>query len=450
MKARLGHFWEEIRSSLWFVPTVMTMAVILLAFGAVALDGHIRETRLDGAAWIYSGSATGARAVLSVIAGSVMTVAGVAFSITIAVLSLASSQYGPRLLRNFMRDKGNQFSLGIFISTFVYCLMVMRTIRSTDEGVFVPGIAVTGGVVLALISLGQFIYFINHTSLSIQPTHILMEVHADLIQAIDRLFPEKMGQTSETAPLRETPAPESCLPTCFKAEARPLVSEESGYVQAIDTDALMAAATEADAVVWLSARPGDFVVSGETLLRAYPPERLKPPQIQQMRGAFLLERHRTSTQDMTYAVRQMVEIAVRALSPGINDPFTAIACIDWLSDALCRLAERALPSPCRYDDTNALRIVAAPSGLVDALDTALPPLRQNAKHSPIVVLRLLDAMTMLFAKVEGAENREALKRHTRDLLQEVQNLSEPTADLETIEAKASAILSRGREEQKGA
>jgi uncharacterized membrane protein len=179
MKAQLLKSWDNIRSSFWFVPALMAVGAVMLAIATVAADRTSTNTWLRAASWVYSGSAEGASVVLGTIAGSMITIAGVVFSMTLVALSLASSQLGPRLLRNFMRDKTNQMVLGTFVATFVYCLLVLRTIRRVDEGAFVPHVSVTIGVLFALASLAVLIHFIHHVSLSIQADEIRQQARSN-------------------------------------------------------------------------------------------------------------------------------------------------------------------------------------------------------------------------------------------------------------------------------
>lgn len=190
MKSLFLKFWETLRSNYWFVPTLMTAGAIGPSYGLLALDQRVPASHMSGVAWLYTGEAAGARSVLSTVASSVITVAGTTFSITIAALSLASSQFGPRLLRGFLRDTGNQVVLGTFIGTFVYCLLVLRMVRGVEQDVFVPNFALTGEVALSLASVAVLIYFVNHVSASIQAAQVAASVTNELTEAIDRLYPQ--------------------------------------------------------------------------------------------------------------------------------------------------------------------------------------------------------------------------------------------------------------------
>jgi len=198
MKAQFLKYWEQLHSSFWFVPAILALGSTALALSAVALDEHATDV-LRNWKWLYSGGAEGASAVLQTIAGSMITIAGVVFSMTLVALTLASAQFGPRLLRNFMRDTVNQLVLGTFVATFIYCLLVMRMIRHEDEVAFVPHFSVTLGVVLALVSMAVLIYFIHHVSVSIQADEVVARVAKDLDEGMDRLFPEDLGKSEPPA-----------------------------------------------------------------------------------------------------------------------------------------------------------------------------------------------------------------------------------------------------------
>lgn len=264
---RLRASWEYLRGTYWAVPSAMAVAAVGLSVAMIQLDEAATAGLLDRLSWVYTGGPEGARAVLSTIAASMITVAGVTFSITIVALTLASQQFGPRLLRNFLRDLGNQAVLGTFVSTFIYCLLVLRTVRGSDDEEFVPHLAVTVGVVLAMLSLGVLIFFIHHVATSIQASRIIANVAKDLEGAINRLFPETIGDDSATAEPGGASPGESDISDEGTREVR---ATTTGYVQAIDAQSLIGVARERNVVVRVRARPGAFVRKGQVLLTIRP------------------------------------------------------------------------------------------------------------------------------------------------------------------------------------
>ena len=269
MRTRLINYWESLRANFWFMPTVMVAGAVALSLVTINLDkaaGY--DNWIATLGWTFTRGPEGSRAVLSTVAGSMMTITSVTFSITIVALQLASSQFGPRLLRNFMRDRGNQVSLGTFIATFAYCLLILRTVNGTEEQRFVPHISVTVGLMMALTSLGVLIYFIHHAAASIQAEYVIANVGRDLDQAIARLYPECLG----AGPTGGTP--DETSPPGFDRESRPVAADRSDYLQNIDVDRLMGVAREHDLVIRVPHRPGKFLMAGGDLARVWPGDRL--------------------------------------------------------------------------------------------------------------------------------------------------------------------------------
>ncbi|MEO8010417.1 MAG: DUF2254 domain-containing protein, partial [Dokdonella sp.] len=353
-----------------------------------------------------SGGAEGATAMLGTIASSMITIAGVVFSMTLVALSLASSQLGPRLLRNFMTDKANQVVLGTFVSTFLYSLIVLRSIRRADEGLFVPQLSVAFAVLLAVASLGVLVYFIHHVAVSIQADTVVARVGAELSDGIDRLFPEGIGKGMHN----------HAEPNDFAGDCCVIGASRDGYVQLIDGDALLALAVEKDLVLQVARRPGHFVVKDSPLVLAWPGNQIDDQTKDQINAAFVLGSNRTPVQDVEFAVNQLVEIAVRALSPGINDPFTAVACVDRLGAALARLAQRDMPLPCRHDEENTLRVITPATAFADMADAAFDQIRQYARSSAAVTIRLLETIEVIAQFAYRAEDRAALHRHAEMIM----------------------------------
>lgn len=383
---------------------------MVLAFATVALDTLVTDWLTLKWGLNFTGGAEGASSLLGAIAGSMITIAGVVFSMTLVALSLASSQLGPRLLRNFMRDTTTQMVLGTFVATFLYCLLVLRTIRRAEEVAFVPHLSVTFGVLLAVVSVGVLIYFIHHVSVSIQANEIVARVGTELIEGIESLFPENIGRGAPRIP---TEPPDAGFLDTFDREARPIGSAGDGYLQFVDGDALIALAMQEDVVIRLERRPGHYVVATRPLALVWPGNKVTDQLIDRINSAFALGNQRTSGQDVEFAVNQLVEIAIRALSPGVNDPFTAMVCVDHLGSALCRLAELDMPSPYRHDTQEKIRVITPVFTFPDVTDAAFNQIRQYGRSSTAVTIRLLETIAEVAGSVHRPEDRAALLRHAK-------------------------------------
>ncbi|ACF02321.1 conserved hypothetical protein [Rhodopseudomonas palustris TIE-1] len=402
--AQLLSSWDRARSSFWFLPTVMAALAIGLSFGLIEVDNWLGSGTVGDIEYLYLFGPEGARAILSTIASSMITVAGLTFSITMLTLQLASSQFGPRLLRNFMRDRGNQLVLGTFISTFVYCLLVLRTVRGVEGSSFVPHLAVAFGVLMALASLGVLIYFIHHIASSIRIESLLTELASETRATIARMYPERLGRDA-----KETPEI-FAQPSDFDVSSAPVTATRSGYLQRIDVDMLMQLATENDLVLRVEAPPGRFVIGNDAILRMHPKSRGTDEIISRLRSSFIIGEERTPDQDLHFSVRRIVEIAQRALSPGVNDPTTALYCIDRLREIFVLLAGRDLPSAQRVDKDGNLRVVTD----VVTLDTLAGDTFSAVAHYGIedsdVVQHLIYAIESVTNLGSSADNCEALRR----------------------------------------
>ena len=400
MKGRILQLGDHLRQSYWFIPSIMAFAAVLLAGGMIWLDSYEGSGWMDSLAWLYASRPSGARQVLSSIGGSMITVAGTVFSVTIAAVVYASGQYGPRLLSNFMSDRGNQVTLGTFIATFLYCLIVLRTVRSPEEsgGVgFVPNMALLVGVLLAICSIAVLIFFIHHVPSKIHINNVIEDIGDRLLKEIDNRFPSFIG----TGPAEgDTPADLVRVPATFRqgatvadgAQRRLAHAKRTGYIQIVDDDTLMEQAQRCDLVLRLQYQPGDFVHAGRALVEAWPPERCDDEAISAMREAFSVGARRSALQDLRFLIDELVEIAARALSPGVNDPFTAITCLDWLSAGLSSLSKRRLPSRLRLDKNGDIRVIAHPMTFESLVDRSFGALVQYCATDMLAALRFIRAL----------------------------------------------------------
>lgn len=407
-KLKLIKLRHSLRSSYWFVPILMMALAMWLALALPRLDYAGQSEPLAKIGWIhiFHGGPDSALTLLSTVASSMMTVAVTAFSVTLVALTLASQQFGPRVLRNFMVDRSYQFVLGTFISTFIYCLVVLRTIRSTQDHAFVPEVAIAVAIALTIMSTGVLIYFIHHASTSIHAWNIIGKIGSELNDSIDELFPPQLLGLPKHKPRWVAE-----IPSGFDQEACSIPADGSGYIQAIDDDLLMRIAKSNDLLLRLKKRPGKFVVQGTELVKVWPGEQVNQKVIRQLNDAFLLGKQRTARQDVEFSIKHLVEIAIRSLSPAINDPFTAVGCIDLLCAALCRIAERDLPSPYVYDDDSNLRLITNPVTFAGLVDDAFNQIRQYGRSDVSVTIRLLEAIEVIAEHTHNETNRMALLRH---------------------------------------
>jgi uncharacterized membrane protein len=397
-----------LQGSLWFLPSLMVAAAVAAAVALVEM-----QTALDidlSAQWprLFGSGAEGARAMLAAIATSMITVAGVVFSITVVALSLAASQYSPRVLRNFMSDRPTQTVLGAFVAIFAYCVVVLRTIRSPGEGDFVPSLAVLGGVVLAFVGIALLIYFVHHVASSLQVSSILTRILKETAAAIDRLFPDELGVPASAL---AAGAPSRPLQAWTELEA-----PQTGYLVGVDGNALLDLAREHDLTVRVARRVGDFIVERSALLAvsvelAPADDRLR----QRLLDCFALASERTVHQDAPFGMQQIVDVALKALSPGVHDPTTASSCIDHLGALLVRLAVRRMPAPCRSDE-GVVRVIAEGPDYPSMLAVCFEAIIHHAGSHAVVYDRLLLAMERLAAVTPSGERRIALADQVDSLL----------------------------------
>jgi uncharacterized membrane protein len=417
MTSRINAFREWLGDVFWVVPALLSLAGVLLAEAALRLGTH--ASGLVPPALIFADSVGGARSLLGVIAGSAIGVAGTIFSITIAALSLTSGQMGPRLLRSFLRDRGNKWALGIFLMTFAYCIELQRGMGAPGTESVAVGLALLCTVLLA--------WFVHHVAGGINVETVIAQVQDELLAACDRLTlaePPPPGLLLADAPPRG--APVRCAGT--------------GYLRAIDHDALADWAAGQGAVLSVLARPGDFLHPAVRVAEVWPEARTAEAA-EALRGAMVLGPRPAAAQDLEFAVRQLVEVALRALSPGINDPFTAIAVLDRLGAALSGLAGRYLPPAVLLrDDAVVLhRRVTTYVGLSDAM---FHMIRQAGAGQAAVLIRLVEVIDEALDVEDDPARRAQLLHHVRLAAGAGREGIADAAGKADLEARVGATLAR--------
>src|SRR6266581_3547452 len=390
LSSALAAHWRRgvLRTSLWFGPAIEVGAAIVLFAGTLAADRAAYRGDFTLSGWVISGSADAARQILTTIAAAIITVIGVVFSIILLTLTLASNQFGPRMLRNFIRDRGTQLTLGTFVATFVYAVLVLGSIGVGSHGEFVPHVGVTVTLGLMIADLAVLIYFIHHTAVSIQLPQVIAGIAADLAEAIREQGSGNAGPHPKAGP--------GAAELVARAEegGAVLLAPVSGYVQFIRHQSLVRLATEADAVINLEHRPGHFVVRGHRFATVWPPE--AAPHIRQALGrAHVVGPHRTLSQDVSFGIDQLVEIALRALSAAVNDTFTALTCIDWLGDELRVFAVHITERGACLGASGSIRLIWPPLRISRLVKSAFDQIRQASLGQPAVMIRMLDALAMI-------------------------------------------------------
>ncbi len=401
----LSHWRREmLRTNFWLVPSLEVLAAVVLFWITWEIDRAVYHGTLSLPAWVEAGSADTARGILLAVAASIMTVIGINFSVVLVTLTLASTQFGPRMLRNFIRDRGTQLTLGTFVATAFYCVLVLVSIGPAQHGVFVPHLSVNFVYLLVLVDLGVLIYFLHHIAVQIQLPFVIASIAHDLTHFaevrncdIATSAGDTQGHADELVALIGT----------IETSGAKIRNPKGGYLQAMRYDLLVRAASAADAVVHVPYRPGHFLVEGRELAAVWPPAAAD-------RVARCLKRAqqtgpvRTLAQDPAFGIDQLVEIAIRALSPAVNDTFTALACVDWLGNVLCKLAPVWAPERVYRDPAGAVRVICEQVSLERLVQRSFDKIRQASRGMPALLMRELDALTAIMEQTTDADQARIL------------------------------------------
>jgi len=431
---KLKQLWSNLRSTFWFLPFMIVLTSIVYAVVLIQTDYAGGDRWLARWPRIFGVGAEGARDMLSTLAGSMMSVMGITFSMTLLALTLASSQYTSRILRNFMRSRVTQVTLGIFAGIFVYCLIVLHTIR-TGDAPFVPSLAVFFAFVLAFGGIAVLIFFIHHIASSIQASSIIASVAHETNASIDRLFPAKREPGHDNAEGEEN---ERLLPSLDERTWFAVPAEVSGYIQSVDNDAILRLARGRRTIVRMEHGIGAFVVQDTALASlalTYPPDQ---ETIVALNGAYSIGRQRTADQDPAFGIRQIVDMALKALSPGVNDTSTAVMCVDYLTAILARLACRQFPPSHRYEGET-LRVIAIVPTFVGLLAEAFDQIRGSAAGNVAIMTRMLGAIDSIASLTVSPSRLRALDEQVQWIAELADRSIESTRDRARIERRLTQV-----------
>lgn len=407
-RIRRGSFrriWDQFRVSFWFMPLVMAISAILLSNIIFFIDKLIPDVVLENSQFILKGGAVELRSTLASLATTTLATAGVVFSLLTLPLSTVASQYGSRLLRIYLSDRTTQIVLGMFTGTFTYCLVSVLKIPTSDQVNDLPQLTATFALVLFLVTFASLIALIHHISTALQAPNIVAAAGAELSATVRELSLERVSSKTKILSNDLDATEKSEVGQGYEIRAK-----TKGYIQSIDLDRVLHLAINADLIIRLVKKPGRFVAEGDLIAVIRPADHVNQHVEVDLRRTFMIGRQRTPTQDLEYAVNQLAEVALRAMSSAINDPFTAMTCIDYLGVGLALYAKQDHPQPNICDSKGYLRLIYEPVSFDELLSAAFDMLRHASSDNAIVLLKMLDAFETIGRNTQDADRLRELQR----------------------------------------
>lgn len=423
MNKKLAPLIEKIQSSFWFVPSLMIVLSLSIAAATIYLDVAHSQAHASAVSFLYATDVEAVRSLLGTMAAAMITVTSIAFSITIVTLTLASSQFGPRLMRNFMMDKGTQIVLGTFLSTFLFCIVIFCALSFKKPYAFEPGITIAVAIAMTCFSVCMLIYFIHNVSKSIQADVVIDDVYCELHQNINKLFPTSSDIDDDKSKTQNATSLANEKNSTHKLTVQ---AHCSGYLQLVDKESLRNLASTSDCLIELHFSAGDFIVKNAVVATVYAEDAIEETMAATIISHIIQGSCRTPVQDPEFAIHQLVEIALRALSPGINDPYTAITCIDKLSAVLCNLTDKEFPQHNIHDDDEALRLVCKALTFTAIATAAFDQIREQSENNIAVTMKILDSLHVLATQVKSTEQRDFVLSQTEMIKQ--QQAAQPMSD----------------------
>jgi uncharacterized membrane protein len=420
-------------TSLLPIPFAIAAAGLFLFVTTLALDLFAASGWIALHPWLSVGNIDDARAILQAIMGAVSTVLALVFSVTLLVFSMAVSQFGPRLMPYFLRERTMQVALGLFLATFLQSLAAFVVTGRRGETDFVPQLTVLTSVVLVFVSFCYLVFYNHRIALAIQTNNLLARIVENLNGAIGELSKQRVIDTGALAQLRpERPASVDAIRQRGLAEGGAVKATTSGYFQKLDRARIVRAADKRGAIVCFAFRQGEYVLEGETLARVLPAVYTNE-LARTIHHAMKIGQHRTLEQDVEFAFAQLSEVAIRALSPAVNDTYTGLSCIDWLGDALRMLAALSASDGAWQTSLGATRLVMPPLPYARLVRVAFDLIRQAAADNPAVVIRLLQTCSRLALQLRDTEQRQAVRDQVEAVYEVASRTPEVHIDRQTTE-----------------
>lgn len=409
MHTYLLALWSKLHASFWFIPALCSVAATLLAGVLAYMDTRIKIDDDGMWGWVAASDAQTVKDLLTTTLSAVITVTSIVFSITVVALSLAASQFGPRVPRAFMQDRAVQTVLGVMVGTIVYCIVLLQLMGHLIS-LSLPNLSAMGAFIFALASVAALVFFIHHMARTIQAPAVIEHISHEVRGTLDRVWPDGDERAvGEPEPADDDAPPDPEADALLQLDPYPIRAHDTGYVQTINYPGLIDVAQRNDALIDVCVRPGTFVHEDTLLLRAHSRGGLNPQFVKKARAELVVGTTRTETQDPLYGTLQLAEVAARALSPGINDPRTAIACLDRLGAMLTLCVDRPSPDRRCRDEDGRVRVLRSPLAFHELVSAAFDMIRHNARNSPDVQVRLLSTLSDLARRCDDDDRRRPLR-----------------------------------------
>lgn len=434
-RAALRQRMDRLRTSYWFLPVLGGLVAVAATYLLLLIDARIPNELLEGKRFILNASLDQARTMMTTLAGTILATTGIVFSLLTVPLSLAASQFGSRLLRLYIRDGTIQSILAVFAGAFVYCLTLALALPANETEGSTPQLAVTFGLSLSLVAFGSLLILIQHIASALQAPNLIRAASDELKGVIASVLDGEQGDR----PVTQRVETESLMAT-LETERFPIHAAKQGYVQAVDVEIALLMATRYDLLLQLVRSPGHFVRAGDLIALAYPAGNVPAQAAANIADAYRLGSVRIPSQDLEYGVFQLAEIAVRAMSLAINDPYTAITCLDHLGGRLSALAARPMPSSIIYDAGGQVRLLTDDYSLADLLRAAFDILRHASRDTANVLLAMLDAIEEIGRSAYSAEYRAELAHHVALIRAESNAGSSIAWDKERVDRRCDDVL----------
>lgn len=433
MISKLYNYWQLLKGSLWLIPAICCF--LYFSSSLILYEVEVRLfPRIDLPDVFFNGSAEDAKSVTMTLLSSMITMATLSISITVVALSLAASQLGPRLIKTFMEDQRTQIYIGLFFGVVVACFMLTVILHDASPKAITPHVTISYVFTLCFANLFVLLAFVNHVAKSIIADNVILKVSNELINAVSRLT------KSREYAYYKSDKKEVSWPDNFENQSKHLCFKRSGYAQHIDYEHLASLSLEHNLYLNVRFRPGRFLISGQDGIHIYPAAHATEEVEKSILDSFIIGDTRTSTQDIEYSIRHLVEIASRALSPGINDSFTAITVLDYLSKALGKLFENEIPLEWIEDEKSTTRICVERVSEQTIIFSAFDQIRNDGAKKPEIIRRILEKLDVLLALSHTTSQKSAIKDLIDDVKIDIENLDSKNRQYHQLKSYATQII----------